>query len=349
MLAKETAAAFDDKDWLFEIKWDGYRAISEIKKGQVQLYSRNGLIFNNTYPLVANELKKIKHDAILDGEIVVLNEEGGSDFQKLQHYEENTQSPLCYYVFDLLELNGKDTCDLTLIERKKLLHALIKKHAVIKYSDHIIGKGNDFFYITRKQGLEGIMAKNAKSTYQKGVRTANWLKIKHHKSEEVIIVGYTKPTGSRKYFGALVLALRDENGLKYAGHTGSGFTKKSLKEVYDKLKPLETGKSPFREKVKTNMPVTWVKPKYVCEIKFTEWTNDGKLRHPIFLRIREDKTSIDIVMKKSNIIKKAASVTNNKNGDELIIGKIKVSTSNRNKTYWPAEGITKGKIGRAHV
>ena len=347
MLAKETDKAFNDKDWIFEIKWDGYRAIAEIEEGEVQLYSRNGLSFNSKYPIVANELKKIKHDAVLDGEIVILDEEGRSSFQKLQHYEENTQYPICYCVFDLLELNGQDICDQPLLERKKLLRALLRKNNVIKYSDHIAEKGIDFFNLTGKQGLEGIMGKDGKSLYQKGVRTTDWLKIKHHKSDELIIVGYTQPTGSRKYFGALVLAVRDKNGLKYAGHTGSGFTERSLKEVYDKLKPLKTEKSPFAEKVKTNMPVTWVKPKYVCEIKFTEWTSDGKMRHPIFLRMREDKTTKEVVMKKSVTIKppkKAVTKIEDDKGDELVIGKIKVKTTNRSKIYWPDEGITKGMM-----
>ena len=347
MLAKETGQAFDNADWLFEIKWDGYRAVSEIKDGEVKLYSRNGLPFNNNYPIVANALKKIKHNAVLDGEIVILNEEGKSDFQKLQHYEDNTQYPICYYVFDILSLNGEDTCTLPLTDRKKLLQQLIKNNAVIKYSDHIVGKGMAFFNAAGKQGLEGIMAKKADSEYHKGVRTSDWLKIKHHKSDEVVIVGFTKPTGARKYFGALVLATKNEKGLQYAGHTGSGFTDNDLKEVYDKLAPLKTTNSPFIEKVKTNMPVTWVKPEYVCEIKFTEWTNDGKMRHPIFLRMREDKSTKDIVMNKIKTTT-PSKIENEKikaePSNELAIGKIKVRTSNRDKIYWPKEGITKGMM-----
>ncbi len=347
MLAKETDKAFDDNDWLFEIKWDGYRAISEIENGEVKLYSRNGLLFNNTYPVVTNALKKLKHNAVLDGEIVILNEAGKSDFQKLQHYEENTQYPICYYVFDILSLNGEDTGALPLTDRKKLLQQLIKKNDVIKYSDHVIGKGIAFFNAAGEQNLEGIMAKKADSEYHKGVRTSDWLKIKHHKSEEVVIVGFTKPTGARKYFGALVLAIRNEKGLHYAGHTGSGFTDNDLKEVYDKLAPLKTGNSPFAEKVKTNMPVTWVKPKYICEIKFTEWTNDGKMRHPIFLRMREDKSVKDIDMtgtKTTGPLKASNKKIAAEPAHELVIGKIKVRTSNRDKLYWPKEGITKGMM-----
>ena len=347
MLAKETANAFDDKDWLFEIKWDGYRAISEIKDGNVLLYSRNGNSFIKDYPLVARELKKIKHDAILDGEIVILNEEGKSDFQKLQHYEDNTQYPICYYVFDLLSLNGNSTYELPLIERKELLKKLLPKNPVIKYSDHIIAKGKDFFEAAKKNDLEGIMAKKAESLYHPGARTGNWLKIKYHKSQEVIIAGFTQPTGSRKYFGALVLAIPDGDHLKYVGHTGSGFTDANLKEMYEMLKPLIQKKSPFDEVVKTNAPATWIKPILVAEIKFTEWTTDNKMRHPIFLRLREDKPVKEINMasiKKTKPQKQQPVAEEKPNGEIKAFGKIKVNTTNLNKMYFPDEAITKGMV-----
>ncbi|MES2775481.1 MAG: DNA ligase D [Bacteroidota bacterium] len=347
MLAKETDTPFDDKDWIFEIKWDGYRAISDIKNGVVELYSRNGISFNDSYPVVYNELKKLKQEAVLDGEIVIINEAGKSDFQKLQHYEDNTQYPIQYYVFDLLKLNGQDTSGLPLTDRKALLKKIIPKNAVIKYSEHVLAKGIGFFNAARDNDLEGIMAKKADSEYHTGARTGEWLKIKHHKSDEVVIVGFTESTGSRSYFGALVLAVKTEDGLKYAGHTGSGFTDSMLKEVYGKLKPLTTKQSPFNEVVKTNMPVTWVKPKYVCEIKFTEWTNDGKMRHPIFLRMREDKTIKDVVMSKvkapAKKTAKEAGATR-ENEAELVIGKTKVKLTNRNKIYFPEDKITKGMV-----
>ena len=253
MLAREIDEPFDSKDWLYKIKWDGYRAIAEIKDGRNQLYSRNGNSFNTAYPLVFNELKKIKHNAVLDGEVVIINEDGKSDFQKLQHYEDNTQFPICYYVFDLLSLDGQDITALSLLDRKKLLKKLIPKSDVIQYSAHVLETGIDFFNVAVSNDLEGIMAKKINSEYHTGERTGEWLKIKHHKSEEVIIVGFTKPTGSRKYFGALVLAVKNKEGLKYVGHTGSGFTDKGLKEVYEKLKPLVTTISPFNKIVKTNM------------------------------------------------------------------------------------------------
>ncbi|HOZ77281.1 MAG TPA: DNA ligase D [Ferruginibacter sp.] len=345
MLAKETMEVFDSDEWLFEIKWDGYRAVGEIKAGNASLYSRNGISFNNKYPLICKELEKIKHDVVLDGEIVVLDEKGQPSFQKLQHYEDNTQFPLCYYVFDILSLDRKDTCELPLIERKELLLKLIgRKNATIKYSDHIHDKGKAFFTLTGKQGLEGIMAKKKDSEYFKGTRSSYWLKIKHHQSDEAIIVGFTKPTGARKYFGALVLATMGKNGLQYAGHTGSGFDQKKLQEVYEMLQPLQTSVSPFKEKVKTNMPVTWVQAKYVCEIKFTEWTEDGKMRHPVFLRMREDKSKKDVTMAKSISKKTAAPAEKPGKDGETLIGKVKVKTTNRDKIYWPKEKITKGMM-----
>ena len=347
MLAKEAAIPFDDKDWLFEIKWDGYRAISEIKDGKVLLYSRNGNSFINDYPLVVKELKKIKQNVLLDGEIVILNEEGKSDFQKLQHYEDNTQYPMCYYVFDLLSLNGTATYDLPLIERKKLLKKLLPKNTVIKYSEHISGKGKGFFEAAKKNDLEGIMAKKTQSLYHTGARTGDWLKIKCHKSQEVIITGFTQPTGSRKYFGALVLALPEGNKIRYVGHTGSGFTDNDLKEIYKILKPLIQKKSPFDDVVKTNAPVTWIKPILVAEIKFTEWTTDNKMRHPIFLRLRDDKPVKEINMshvKKAKPTKEQSTAEEKPNEAIRTFGKIKVNTTNLNKIYFPDEAITKGRV-----
>jgi bifunctional non-homologous end joining protein LigD len=270
MLAGETANPFDDKNWLFEIKWDGYRAITEKTKNNILLYSRNGLNFLAKYPVVANELKNIKEDVIIDGEIVVLNDEGQPDFQLLQHYSENQDRPIQYYIFDILRLNSHDTTALSLLERKELLQKIIPKNEVIKYSDHILEKGKSFFNVSKEKNLEGILAKNIHSKYYPGKRTAEWLKIKHHKTQEAIIAGYTEPAGGRKYFGALILAVKDGNELKYIGHTGTGFNYSSLKEMYEMLQPLVQEKSPFNKKIKTNMPVTWVKPELICEVKYSK-------------------------------------------------------------------------------
>lgn len=355
MLAKETEEPFDDTEWLYEIKWDGYRAIAEIKKKTIRLYSRNGNTFENSYPIVVNELKKIKADAVIDGEIIVLNDEGHPDFQLLQHYEENHHRPIQYYAFDILSLNGRDTCGLPLIKRKKLLQKLIPTNEVIKYSDHILEAGTAFFEASRKKNLEGIMAKKADSLYYPGKRTNEWLKIKNSKTREAIICGYTQPAGARQYFGALVLGVKDGIELKYIGHTGSGFSHASLKEMWDLLQPLKQKDPPFSEKVKTNMPVTWVSPKLVCEIKFTEITRDGILRHPIFLHLREDKHINEVTMATTKTVKKAEIKKIDKGEKKvedseedkdkiLVFGKTKVKVTHPGKIYFPEEGITKGDV-----
>jgi bifunctional non-homologous end joining protein LigD len=290
MLATLTDNPFDDKEWIFEIKWDGYRAVAEVTGGNVKFYSRNGLSFLEKFAVITESLQKIKHNVVLDGEVVLLND-NQPDFQKLQQYEDNYHLPLVYYVFDLLNLDGKDLKTLPLVDRKEILKKLTDKinDPVIRYSDHIEEKGKAFFEMARNKNLEGIIAKKADSEYANGYRSKQWLKIKYQLNREAIIAGYTKPRGSRKHFGALILAQYEKNKLVYIGHTGTGFNQQMLKDLYQKMQPLVIEKSPFSEKIKTNMPVTWLKPNLVCQVNFTEATEDGKLRHPVYMGLREDK------------------------------------------------------------
>ncbi len=357
MLAQLSDRAFDDSNWVFEIKWDGYRAIAEIENKAVKLYSRNGLSFAGLYPAVAQELAKIKEDVTLDGEIVVLGDDDKPSFQKLQHYADNHSLPLQYYVFDCLSYKGKDITSLPLTERKKIAEKVIGKSNIIKFSDHVAGKGINFFEHVLALGLEGMVAKRADSTYIKGTRSGDWLKIKNHNTQEAVITGYTAPRASRKYFGALVLGMYKKEKLTYIGHTGTGFTEKILKEVYEKLQPLVRSSSPFDKKIPVNSPVTWVDPKYVCEIKFTEATEEGILRHPVFLGLRIDKAAkevdrIDVAASNRYLPK---TITGNKksgsgrsmakdkdkkvkaNGHELIL-------TNQSKVYFPEQKITKGDV-----
>lgn len=342
MLATLINKSFNDENWIFEIKWDGYRAIAEFTDKQLKLYSRNGLSFIEKFPSIAEALTTLKHDAVLDGEIVVLDETGKPDFQKLQHYEENTELPLIYYVFDLLFLNGKDVRQLPLLQRKELLQDLLSKNKneLIRYCDHVQTNGINFFKASAKQKLEGIIAKKSDSVYTCGIRSKEWLKIKNVNSREAIIVGFTKPRNSREYFGALVLAQYDEGVLKYMGHTGTGFNYKTLKELYDKMQPLITKHSPFTEKVKVNMPVTWLKPKLVCELNFSEATEGGLLRHPVFKALRTDKNFTEV--KKST--EQPAKLEDEKTGNTITVNKQKVTVSNLSKIYWPDEKITKGDM-----
>jgi len=295
MLARIADKPFDDKNWLFELKFDGYRAIAEINRGSVRLYSRNGLSFRALYPPVFEELKKFEIRAIIDGEIVALDDEDMPRFQLLQQFGENPSIRLLYYVFDLLEVNGKNIRSLPLIERKQTLRRLIRDTDVIRYSDHVEQKGKKFFELVVQKDFEGIIAKRLDSEYYDGRRTGDWLKIKHHHEQEAIIIGFTEPWGGRKNFGALVLGVYVNKKLTYIGHTGTGFNERTLKELYEKMKLLEIDHSPIREWVPVNEPVTWIKPVLVASIQYSEWTQDGYMRHPVFLGLRKDKTAREVV------------------------------------------------------
>jgi bifunctional non-homologous end joining protein LigD len=294
MLATLVDKSFDAKGWLFEIKWDGFRAIAEANGNKVELYSRNLLSFNGRFPTIIKSLQGRNVKAIFDGEIVVVDKKGKSHFQLLQNYLENQTGQLTYYVFDILFLNGKDLRKLPLIERKKLLKKTLPKSVHIKYSDHVLEHGKKFYEIAKKQDLEGMIAKDIQSPYRSGQRTMEWQKIKIHKQQEAVIAGFTQPKGSRKKFGALVLGVYQRGKLVYIGHTGSGFNDKNLNLIYNKLRSITIPSSPFALPPKTNAPVTWVKPKLVCEVKFEEWTNDGHMRQPIFLGLRVDKKTNEV-------------------------------------------------------
>lgn len=294
MLATAVDNPFSSKDWLFELKLDGYRAIAEIKKGRSLLYSRNGLSLAKHYPAIFAALKKIKNEAILDGEIVLLNEKGKPDFQKLQSYSGNNKYSLVYYVFDLLSLTGKDLTQVGLVERKKLLKKLLKKTDPVLYSSHIETRGEELFKTIMKDDMEGIIAKKKDSLYTPGIRTREWLKIKNHKSQEAIIAGFTEPKGSRLYFGSLLLGQYKGKKLIYTGHAGTGFSDAVLVDLMKKMKRLKTNKSPFDLPVRANGPVTWIKPKLVCEVSYTEITQDGILRHPVYKGLRPEKKSASV-------------------------------------------------------
>jgi bifunctional non-homologous end joining protein LigD len=355
MLANIYEKPFDDLDWIFEVKWDGYRAIAEINKEEIKLYSRNGLSFLRLYPAVAEELKKIKEDVILDGEIVVLNKDNKPDFQKLQQYDNNPSLTILYYVFDCLHYNGKSLINLPLLERKKIAEKVLVKSKILKFSDHVLQSGVEFFSKVIQMDLEGMIAKRASSLYYPGKRTKDWLKIKNHNTQEAVIAGYTAPRGAREHFGALILGIYMDKKLKYIGHTGTGFTSATLKEVYETLKPLKRNSSPFDKKITVNSPVTWVEPLIVCAIKFTEITEEGILRHPVFLGLRIDKsaeetTTLDAQVKprppaaRTNQKAAAAKKTSRKNEKKITVNGHTVTLSNQDKLYWPDDGITKGDL-----
>ena len=240
MLATLVDEPFNGDDWFYEIKWDGYRAIGSIIDGETDLYSRNNISFKEKYTPIAKALQDFTNEAVIDGEIVALDEHGHSKFQYLQNWQNSAQGELVYYVFDLLWVDGYDVTQLPLIERKKILQQIIPDNEVIKYSDHIEKIGKEFFEVAKKQGLEGIVAKNKNSVYEINARSRNWLKIKTTERQEAVIGGFTAPRASRQYFGALLLGIYEDDKLIYAGHTGTGFNEKTLKETWNKLQPLIT-------------------------------------------------------------------------------------------------------------
>lgn len=291
MLTTAVDTAFNNKEWLFELKLDGYRAIAEVKGKDTLLYSRNGLSLAEKYPVIMAALKKISVEAVLDGEIVALNKNGKPDFQVLQQYESNSEYLLAYYVFDLLSLMKKDLTKLPLIERKKLLKQLVKKTDTIIYNSHIEENGDELFKKAKKDNMEGIIAKRIDSLYTPGIRSREWLKIKNKQSQEAIILGYTQPKGSRLHFGSILLGQYKGQNLDYVGHAGTGFSSATLKELMKKMKPLIVKASPLKKAVRANGIVTWLRPELVCEVEYSEITKDGILRHPVYKGLRPEKKS----------------------------------------------------------
>jgi bifunctional non-homologous end joining protein LigD len=299
MLTTLVEEPFDDPDWIFEVKWDGYRAIAVMQGGTFSLYSRNLISLNQKFSPIVDSLREFKFEAILDGEIVVVDDRGHAVFQMLQDYNKTGRGHLVYYVFDLLYFEGHDLTGLPLLQRKDLLKKVLPSSSRIKFSDHVVKDGVLFFKVIKQKGLEGMIAKHTQSAYQMGKRSRRWLKVKTHLTQEAVIAGFTEPSGRRKYFGALVLGVFEGHDLIFVGHTGGGFSIKLLKEMNELLRPLIRKKCPFKVEPKTNTPVTWVEPGLVCEVIFHGWTDEGLMRQPVFSRIREDKAAREVVREKS--------------------------------------------------
>jgi bifunctional non-homologous end joining protein LigD len=295
MLATLAGKPFDHPDWIFEVKWDGYRAVAEIRDGDVSLYSRNLIPLHRKYPPIAEALQTFGFDAVLDGEIVVVDDRGHPDFQMVQNYQKSGSGHLLYYVFDLLYFQGHDLTGLPLLSRKELLKKILPPVPNIRFSDHVREEGVLFFTAVREKGLEGIVAKDGRSPYLVGIRSRRWLKVKNRLTQECVIAGFTQPRGGRRHFGTLILGVYEGGELVYVGHAGGGFAGKDLQEIRARLEPMIRKECPFKAEPKTNAPATWVKPQLVCEVALTGWTEDALMRHPVFLRLREDKAASEVV------------------------------------------------------
>ena len=334
MLATLASAVPSGRGWLYEVKWDGYRALARVAGGAATLTSRNGNDLTGRFAGVARQIERALKttDCVLDGEVCALDEEGRSSFSAMQQ----GTGPLVYYVFDVLEVEGEPLVDLPLLDRRTRLERLLdRRNRTVRLSE-AFEDGEALYEAAKARRLEGVIAKRADSRYAQGRRTRDWLKVKTHGRQEFIIAGYTKGQGRRSgRFGSLVLAVRRGGELSYVGNCGTGFTEADIDELLVKLRPLERDEPPFA--VVPKMPkvrkgdVVWVEPKLVCEVEFAEWTRDGRLRAPSYQGLREDKRASEVRREEPL-------------ADEIRKGKRVLKLSNLDKVFWPEEGIRKGDL-----
>ena len=378
MLATLVDKPFDDEDWLYEVKWDGYRALAFVNEGEVELLSRNNKSFDDKFYPIHDLLKEWKMNAVIDGEILVINEKGISNFGHLQNWRSEADGELIFYVFDLLWYDGKSLMDLPLIERQAVLKEILPADDDrIRVSKVFYAKGTEFFHAAERMGLEGIIAKRADSTYSANNRSKEWLKIKVSKRQEVVIAGYTKNEDTSKQFSSLLLGVYEKGQLQYVGKVGTGFSDKTQKEMMSLFKPLITNESPFDFIPDVNKPsrfrpnppkakATWLKPELVCEVAFAEVTSDGVFRHPSFQGMREDKKAKDVVRETAEAVEEVLEEEVNKPEtphdqavkppkgkarktllnpkDETQVRKVcghDLKFTNLSKIYWPEDKVTK--------
>lgn len=300
MLATLVDQPIDEPGWIYEIKWDGYRALAYLNKGSVDIRSRNNKSFNEKYYSIHEALKLWQINAVVDGEIIVQNEKGAADFGDLQNWRSEADGHLAYYLFDILWLNGRNLMGLTFTERKKILESVIPGEGLIKLSKNYDATGKEFFELADKMGLEGIMAKKADSLYTPDLRSKEWLKIKTEKRQEMVIGGYTRNENTSKQFSALLMGVFDQDKFRFVTPVGTGFNNRVQTEILEKLKPLIVTECPSSQVPDYNKPsrfrpdppkaeVTWVKPELVAEISYREQTKGGAIRHPSFKGLRRIK------------------------------------------------------------
>jgi bifunctional non-homologous end joining protein LigD len=328
--------------WEYEIKWDGYRIVARVAGGEAELRTRKGQNYTERFANVAKELAKALKtpDCVVDGEVCALDEEGRPSFSAMQ--QANAGTPIVYYVFDLLEVEGEPMIDLPLSERRDRLRELLdRRYHTVQLSEGF-DDGQALLAAARERRLEGVMGKKLDSRYLPGKRSRDWLKFKTHGEQEFVIAGYTRGKGRREWsFGSLVLATNGPEGLEWAGNVGTGFDDAEIERILKKLRPLERKTSPFPKTPK--MPrvrrddVVWVEPRLVAEISFAEWTHDGRLRAPVYQGLREDKDAGEVRRELPG--EPAAPIP-----DVIREGRRVLRLSNLEKEFWPEEGITKGDL-----
>ncbi|MCX2451776.1 DNA ligase D [Pedobacter sp. PLR] len=372
MLATLVDEPFDEPGWLYEVKWDGYRALAFLHQAEVELKSRNDKSYKDRFYPICEALKEWGINAVIDGEVVVLNEKGSADFAALQNWHSDADGELGYYVFDILWYEGYDLSGLPLLDRKAILAELVPPGSAVLISKYFETSGIAFLDAAKRAGLEGVMAKRMDSRYRSGNRSEDWLKIKANHRQEVVIGGFTKNEDSLRPFSSLLVGVFEKGKLRYTGKIGTGFSLKSQKEMMEQFQPLIIAEpvfarepdvnktSPFRYNAPKAV-ATWLKPELICEVSFTEMTADGVMRHPSFEGMRGDKAAEDVLMENAAdtdkvIHKNNMEATKEKAGrkgapktllipeEETQVKKINghaLTFSNLNKVFWPLEKITK--------
>jgi len=376
MLATLVNEPFDDPDWQYEVKWDGYRALAFLNKGKVELLSRNNKSFNEKFYPIYDLLSGWKINAVFDGEILVLNNKGISNFGSLQNWRSEADGELVFYVFDMLWYEGKNLMELPLNQRQAILNDVLPTNDDrVRLGKVFKASGVDFFDAAGRMGLEGIIAKKINSTYSTNYRSKEWLKIKVHKRQEVVIAGFTKNADTTKSFSSLLLGVYEHGKLQYVGKVGTGFSDQLQKTMMAQFKPIIVDKSPFESIPDVNKPsrfrpnppkakATWLKPELVCEVSFTEITDDGVFRHPSFKGMREDKKAKEVIREVGASTPEVLDDTETKTAhekaikapeskvpktllnpkDETQVRKIKghqLKFTNLSKVYWPEDKVTK--------
>jgi len=352
MLATLVDEPFNDDAWQFELKLDGYRTLAYCSGATSELRSRNNNSFNKKFAGILNDIRDWPIKAVVDGEIVVLNEAGVPDFSGIQQWERKKKGQLVYYVFDLLWVEGWDIMQAPLHARRALLLQLVPEGGAIRFSDHIDDIGMDFFGMVRQNNLEGIIAKRKDAPYNPGTRTKTWLKIKVDTRHEAIICGYTRKRDTDRLFSSLILGRWEEGKLRFLGQAGTGYTAALQETLMQKMKKHVTRESPFETTPSISDNPVWLKPFLVCEVKYTELTPEGIMRHPSFQGLREDKAAFELNDEQATSTAEVTSdaetpilLAKPAEGANLVtIDGHELKLTNLKKIYWPREKITKGDM-----
>jgi bifunctional non-homologous end joining protein LigD len=353
MLAYSDNAPPVGKGWLYEIKWDGVRALwIRDEDGQTKLLSRKNTPISRQYPELSVLHNYIQAEsAVIDGEIAAVDDKGRPSFERIQPRimasdpnaiaQMARSRPVVYFAFDLLYLNGYDLRGAALIERKRLLEQILKENTVLRYSQHYAGSGKELLEAARAQGLEGILAKHANSCYY-GARSKEWLKIKITREQDFVLCGWTE--GERDFFGALILGVYDDGKLHWAGNVGTGFDRRLMEAIFKQLEPLGTKTSPFGHPIPVSQKVHWAKPELVCTVKYLEWTSEGRLRAPVFVGMRTDADPRECVRHPEKPPARTPLLTGDKEEVRVSIEGRTVKFTHLNKVLYPDEGYTKRDV-----